>query len=130
MTLPTRYRSMRLASEALPAILTVPAEASLLPLATTGPLRKILVTSSQRNTTTSAISAEKAEAVARDTKLAAAVAALEKAAERFGHCADMIASGFDCSGTLRAERTIKAKHYALETHQALAAIKDTDDATD
>lgn len=46
--------------------------------------------------------------------------ALEKAAGRFEHCADLIASSFNIPGTLRAERTIKAKHFALETRQALA----------
>lgn len=44
----------------------------------------------------------------------AAYGALSKAATRFDHCADMIAESFSASGTLRAERTIKARHYALE----------------
>lgn len=48
------------------------------------------------------------------------VEALDKAATRFEHCADMIAGSFDASGTLRAERTIKAKHYALEARAAIA----------
>ncbi len=58
--------------------------------------------------------ADRAEARVRELE-----AALGKAATRFNHCAEMIAISFDASGTQRAERTIKAKHYALE---ALAAL--------
>lgn len=42
-------------------------------------------------------------------------------ATRFQHCSDMIASSFGISGTLRAERAEKARHYALEAKQAVAA---------
>ncbi len=59
--------------------------------------------------------ADRAEARVRELE-----AALGKAATRFNHCAEMIAISFDASGTQRAERTIKAKHYALE---ALAALE-------
>lgn len=45
--------------------------------------------------------------------------ALDKAAARFEHCANMIAESHAISGTLRAERTIKARHFALEARQAL-----------
>ncbi len=53
--------------------------------------------------------------------------ALEKAASRFEHCADLIATSFNISGNLRAERTIKAKHFALETRDAIRAINGEDD---
>lgn len=46
---------------------------------------------------------------------------LETDAVRFNHCAEMIATSFSISGTLRAERAAKAEHYALET---LAALKE------
>lgn len=42
----------------------------------------------------------------------------EKQAIRFEHCAQMIAQGHNISGTLRAERTLKAQHYALEVRSA------------
>lgn len=45
--------------------------------------------------------------------------ALGKAITRFEFCADMIADSFSASGTLRAERTIKARHFALEARNAL-----------
>lgn len=37
--------------------------------------------------------------------------------------ADMIAESRTITGTLRAERTIKAKHYALEAEQSLTAFR-------
>lgn len=60
--------------------------------------------------------AERSAANARQ-RCADLEAALEKAAVRFEHCADMIAESHAISGTLRAERTIKAKHYALEAQE-------------
>ena len=51
------------------------------------------------------------------------VEALRKAEARFEHCANMIAESFSASGNLRAERTIKARHYALEIRQALASLQ-------
>lgn len=50
--------------------------------------------------------------------------ALEKAAARFEHCAQMIEQGFNCSGTLRAERAMKAQHYALEARAAIALARE------
>lgn len=50
--------------------------------------------------------------------------ALAKDATRFEVCASMIEQSSNVSGTLRAERTIKAKHFALE---ALAALENRDD---
>lgn len=49
-------------------------------------------------------------------------AALEKAAHRFDHCAQMIDRGFSVSGTLRQEHVIKAKHYALEAQIAANSV--------
>lgn len=46
--------------------------------------------------------------------------ALDKAAARFEHCADMIGTSFNISGTLRVEREIKARHFALEARAAIA----------
>ena len=51
--------------------------------------------------------------------------ALERDATRFERCADMIADGFNVSGTLRAERTVQAKHYALEARAALSDTLET-----
>jgi hypothetical protein len=48
--------------------------------------------------------------------------ALAKAATRFEICAGMIAESHSVSGTRRAERTIKAKQFALE---ACTALKET-----
>lgn len=48
--------------------------------------------------------------------------ALALAATRLEICAQMIAGSFSASGTLRAERVIKAKHFAQE---ALAALSNT-----
>lgn len=45
---------------------------------------------------------------------------IEKHAIRFDHCSDMIASGFGISGTLRAERTSKARLYAMDARDALS----------
>ena len=50
--------------------------------------------------------------------------ALAKDATRFEVCAGMIEQSFNASGTLRAERTMKAKHFALE---ALTALENRDD---
>lgn len=50
--------------------------------------------------------------------------ALAKDATRFEACAGMIEQSFNASGTLRAERTMKAKHFALE---ALSALENRDD---
>ncbi len=62
----------------------------------------------------------RAERIAEQDKLLEAMAgALGKTATRFEHCSDMIAESFSASGTLRAERAIKAKHYALEARTAL-----------
>jgi hypothetical protein len=52
--------------------------------------------------------------------------ALAKTETRFLHCADMIEASFSCSGTLRAERTIKAKHYALEVRAAISRARQMD----
>jgi hypothetical protein len=49
--------------------------------------------------------------------------ALNKAAARFDHCASMIEEGFNISGTLRAERRMKAQAYAQEARAALARAK-------
>ena len=68
---------------------------------------------------TAVIAADRARLVAEVERLRDA---LERDAVRFEHCAVMISKSFEASGTLRAERTIKAKHYALE---ARAALKDT-----
>ena len=65
------------------------------------------------------IAADRAGLVAEIERLREA---LSLDAVRFEHCAEMIAKSFEASGTLRAERTIKAEHYALE---ARAALKDT-----
>ena len=65
------------------------------------------------------IAADRAGLVAEIERLRGA---LSLDAVRFEHCAEMIAKSFEASGTLRAERTIKAEHYALE---ARAALKDT-----
>lgn len=50
----------------------------------------------------------------------ALLTALETAAARFEHCARMIDESFSASGTLRAERVIKAQHYALEARAAIS----------
>lgn len=50
--------------------------------------------------------------------------ALEKHATRFRHCADMIAESHGISGRLRAERTVKARHYALEAEQSRIAFSE------
>jgi len=46
--------------------------------------------------------------------------ALERDAVRFDHCAVMIQQSFNATGTLRAERSMKAQHYALEAAAALS----------
>lgn len=49
--------------------------------------------------------------------------ALAKAATRFEVCATMIAESHAVSGTLRAERTIKARHFASEALEALSQYR-------
>lgn len=44
--------------------------------------------------------------------------ALEKAASRFNHCAQMIDTSFNITGMQRLERATKASHYAIETSAA------------
>lgn len=58
--------------------------------------------------------ASRRRAEVAEKRVAELEAAIRKDAARFEHCADMIAESFNASGTLRAERTIKAQHYALE----------------
>lgn len=56
-------------------------------------------------------------------RIAELEAALWKAATRLQVCAGMIEQSFSASGILRAERTIKAKHFALEALNALRSTQ-------
>jgi hypothetical protein len=48
---------------------------------------------------------------------------IDRDAARLDDCSMMIANGFNASGTLRAEQTIKAKHYALEARNSLSTTR-------
>lgn len=57
-------------------------------------------------------------------QLNAAREALKKDAVRFEVCAGYISESHNITGTRRAERTIKARHFALEALAALSHLKD------
>lgn len=67
-----------------------------------------------------ALAAQARQIAERDAEIARLREALAKDATRFEVCAGYIDASFNSTGTLRAERTIKAKHFALE---ALAALE-------
>lgn len=56
---------------------------------------------------------------AQQAEIARLLELMGKQAIRFDHCADMIESSFDISGTLRMERALQASAYAFEARAAL-----------